>query len=141
MAAEFEAPRDQGGLNGIHSRRVSAGREDQKVTATADIAKGAVSPSRPRRPPQRAPRMGDGRSLSRSRSIANGVNRARRHQGRRRGRLQRQSTAVLVVTGSGGKAKAWQHRSVRTGSSLGRMIVGAANGVVGVVDVGGSGHG
>ncbi|MFA5408841.1 MAG: hypothetical protein WC343_08755 [Bacilli bacterium] len=116
------------------------GARIQKVTATADIAKGAVVTITPAAAPTAATcaEAGDGPFAVAIESIANGAT----------GRVVTKGGVAVdcsgncyggaVVTGSGGKAKVCStDPSENWIKPLGRMIVGAATGVVGVVDVGG----
>ena len=116
------------------------GARIQKVTATADISKGAVVTVTPAAPPTAATcgEDGVGPSAVAIEAVANG----------KTGRVVTKGEVAVdcsgdcytgaVVTGSGGKVKVCDtDPSGNWIKPLGRMTVGGANGTVGVVDLGG----
>ena len=116
------------------------GARVQRVTASADIAKGAVVTVTPAAPPTAATCAEDGvgPSAVAIEAIANG----------KTGRVVSKGEVAIdcsgncytnaIVTGSGGKVKACdKDPSENWIKPLGRMTVGGANGTVGVVDLGG----
>jgi len=116
------------------------GARIQKVTATADISKGAVVTVTPAAPPTAATcgEDGVGPSAVAIEAIANGKTGRVVTKGEVAVDCSENCYTGAVVTGSGGKVKVCdKDPSGNWIKPLGRMTVGGANGTVGVVDLGG----
>jgi len=116
------------------------GARVQRVTASADIAKGAVVTVTPAAPPTAATcgEDGVGPSAVAIEAIANGKTGRVVTKGEVAVDCSENCYTGAVVTGSGGKVKVCgTDPSGNWIKPLGRMTVGGANGTVGVVDLGG----
>jgi len=116
------------------------GARIQKVTATADITKGAVVTIAPAAASTAAPcaKSGDGPFAVAIEAIANGKTGRAVTKGEVAVDCSGNCYTGAVVTGSGGKVKVCdKDLSENWVKPLGRMTVGGANGTVGVVDLGG----
>ena len=116
------------------------GARIQKVTATADITKGAVVTIAPAAASTAAPcaKSGDGPFAVAIEAIANGKTGRVVSKGEVAVDCSGNCYTGAVVTGSGGKVKVCDtDQSGNWVKPLGRMTVGGANGTVGVVDLGG----